>query len=479
MVTAVLEPPTHTKYTDLPIAEIAESPTNPRKRFDAIEELAANIQQQGIIEPLIVRPHPTRMDGYELVAGARRLRAAILAGLVDVPCLVRTLSDRDVLEIQISENLARRDVHPLEEADSYAALMAADTAYTVDAVAARVGRSTSYVYQRLRLRSLIPDAREAFEQEEITAAHAVRLARLSPADQKKALPECFYQLFGERTGAREARPVSYLDGWIANHVKVDVTDHGVVQHYLPDLHEQLEADRAAAQADPEAADPTASLLALSATQMPAHYLGTKDHGLIGANSWKEVKSAKACPHTRRGVIVHGGKHRLLWVCAKKGCSKHWPVKKAATGTNAAKTKAAPAYDWKADQEKRERERQRAEQLHPHVINAIAATFADAKALEDALVRQTVEALLGHQDIAEVEPALTAAGLAVDVAHAGPVLRFILALPSLYTLEQIRHAAKTYRIDLKAIEKRVDAEAKAKADVEAAAPPKAKAKKKAR
>ncbi len=453
MSPAVAEAPARTgTFAEIAIDEIVESSSNPRKRFGEIDELADSIRAQGVIEPLIVRPHPTQMNGYELVSGARRLRAATAVGLLDVPCVIRTLTDLQVLETQVTENLQRKDVHPLEEADAYAALMKADHAYTVEAVAARVGRSTSYVYQRLKLKDLTPEAREAFESEEITAGHAVRLARLTSADQEKALDECFYDLFGDRAGQREVRPVSHLDGWIKNYTKVDVTDRASVQHYLPKLHEQL-----ADEPEPE------KLLALSTTLQPSHYLGTKDHGVLPQTRWKAVKSETACPNTQRGVIVHGGAHQVLWVCAKKGCPKHWPVEKKAPAAKGSTT-SAPKHDYEADRKKNEEARARFLKVHPIAMAAFAKSYAGVK-LTDDLVHELVEDF--ERD---GKAAILAAGLNISVKHLGPIIAFLLNTPNIWNIEGLRAEAKKRKVDLKAIEKQVDADAKVDAEMKAEAKP---------
>ena len=125
----------------LPIAAIIPSPSNPRKRFDDayLDELAESIKTHGLIQPITVRPlpldhlfdynrkHPNTEPGetptYESVVGECRWRAAQRAGLVDIPAFWRELDDKQVLEIQVVENLQRRDVHPLEEADGYRMLI--------------------------------------------------------------------------------------------------------------------------------------------------------------------------------------------------------------------------------------------------------------------------------------------------------------------------------------------------------------------
>lgn len=436
MSPAVAEaPPVTGTFVHMAIAAIAESTTNPRKRFGDLEDLAASIKTHGVIEPVILR---VRGAGYELVAGARRFRAAKLAGLTEIPAVIHDYSDHQALEVQVIENLQRKDVHPLEEADGYAALLAADKAYTVDAIAARVSRSPDYVYKRLRLRNLIDDARDAFEKDEITPAHAVRLARLTPEQQKRAFPECFFSLFGR--GSREVQPVSHLDAWIADHTKVDVADRDAVKHYLPELHEQLESQP----------DPAASLVALSDSMVPGHYLDKK-HGLIPRSSWKEVKSEKACPHTKRGVIVHGGKHRLLWICAKKGCSKHWPApKKAATPKATAKSK--PVDDWKVRQERERQERALWDKVESRAYAAIAKAVAGTK-LTDAIWQRALESLLGY-DLSrkDGQAAFRAAGIDLTVEHLAAIVRFVDIVDDCYGIERFRAVVKREKlaIDVDAI-----------------------------
>ena len=132
------------EYRDLPILNLTESPANPRRTFDemALNELAESIKSQGVLSPLLVRP----VDGthsYEIVAGARRYRAAQLAGLDSVPVRIVELTDAQALETSIVENLQRRDVHPLDEATGYVSLLHLD--YTVEQIAAKCGKSPAYV----------------------------------------------------------------------------------------------------------------------------------------------------------------------------------------------------------------------------------------------------------------------------------------------------------------------------------------------
>ena len=117
---------TATEYRDLPLSILTESQTNPRRIFEesALKELAASIRSQGVLSPLLVRPLTER--SFEIVAGARRYRAAQLAEAETVPVRIVNLTDAEALEAQLIENLQRRDVHPLEEAHGFRALLSLD-----------------------------------------------------------------------------------------------------------------------------------------------------------------------------------------------------------------------------------------------------------------------------------------------------------------------------------------------------------------
>lgn len=182
-----------TVITEVPLEQLHESPFNQRQRF-AVDDLAASIRAEGrVLEPLLVRPRianilrPDEHDGYEIVFGHRRLRAAEAAGLATVPCMVRALTDAEARSAQIAENLERDDVHPLEEAASFRALVD-DDGLTPDQIAERYGKSRSYVYGRLKLLHLHPEVRAACLAGEVGAEVALLLARLRTEKlQAKAL----------------------------------------------------------------------------------------------------------------------------------------------------------------------------------------------------------------------------------------------------------------------------------------------------
>ena len=146
-------------FRSLPITQLVESSTNPRRTFDPAKkkEPAASIRAQGILVPLIIRKLPS--EQYEVIAGARRFRAAQLAGLEDVPVRIVVLDDAQHLEFQLIENAQREDVHPYEEAAAYKALLEMTSPqFDVSAIASRVGKSIGHIYARLKLADLIPEA---------------------------------------------------------------------------------------------------------------------------------------------------------------------------------------------------------------------------------------------------------------------------------------------------------------------------------
>ena len=161
----------HDLITQMRAIDLHESPFNVRQHFNAdeLESLAANLVQEGILQPLLVRPRivelfkddPNGAAGYEVVCGHRRLRAAILANIEFVPVIVRSMTDTQARTAQVSENLQRENVHALEEAEALHALMETE-GLNIEDLIQRFGKSRSYIYGRLKLLSLNSRSREAF-----------------------------------------------------------------------------------------------------------------------------------------------------------------------------------------------------------------------------------------------------------------------------------------------------------------------------
>jgi ParB/RepB/Spo0J family partition protein len=219
------------------------SPSSPR-----------SLREHGVVEPLIVRQidagsHKPML--YEIVAGERRYRAAILAELKSVPVIERMLTNEQVLELQLIENIQRDDLTALEQARGYKALIDANPGkHTAASIATRVGMSEAWVWDRLKLNDLIPEAKALLEQERIATGHGILIARQKPDDQKRIIdPEGARNRFGagsssgvwqtdhaaldldddDTKGKRDpyaglkAVSVRELERWIADHIRFDVT----------------------------------------------------------------------------------------------------------------------------------------------------------------------------------------------------------------------------------------------------------------
>lgn len=179
------------------LAELHESPWNPRQHYPEapLAELAESMRANGFRDwlPLVVRlrvtDDPATTTGYEIAAGHRRARAARMAGLTHVPCLVRAMSDAELLDVLNFDNSGREDVHPLHEAAGWRTWMEKTGGFAPD-IAARIGQSERFVYDRLKCLELIPQGQQLFLDGALNVAHAREIARLEPAEQRAALEYC-------------------------------------------------------------------------------------------------------------------------------------------------------------------------------------------------------------------------------------------------------------------------------------------------
>lgn len=212
---------------ELPIAMLTESPTNPRRVFDEafLKGLASSIVAQGVLASLLVRP---KEKHYEIVFGAQRFRAAQIAGKETVPVEIRDMTDAQVMEAQLVENLQRRDVHPLEEARSFKGLLdLEEPKYSIEQIAAKIGKPPAYVATRLKLTELAEVVVEAFYREEIGVGHALLLAKLPLDKQEEALKACFREDWGasaDRKAKRILLPVRNLQTWIEQNILLVLKD---------------------------------------------------------------------------------------------------------------------------------------------------------------------------------------------------------------------------------------------------------------
>lgn len=325
----------------LGVARIQPSKTNPdgRVKGAAFDELVASVRIHGVLQPILVRE--IGRDEFRVVAGTRRLAAAKAAGIANIPVVVRQLSDEEELEIQLVENLQRRDLHPLEEAQGYAGLLA--LGYKTGKIAARIGRSISYVYDRVKLLELTDEAQQCFLEGSITAGHAILLARLSHKDQTRALDmdgggvyEREHTLFDpdDKGGHQErykARSVDELQAWIDEHVRFD-----------PKEPDPMLFPEAAAELDG-----AEKVIAITKSHFLQQEARDPKARTFGPMSWKRAdgrEGSKSCEHAVTGFIAAGhGRGEAFKVCvARDRCEVHWAAELKAKKKRAAKASASPA-----------------------------------------------------------------------------------------------------------------------------------------
>ncbi len=393
---------TQSEYRNLPTLSLTESANNPRKTFDetALNELAESIRTQGVLSPLLVRPKGPH--SYETVAGARRYRAAQLAGLDSVPARIVELTDAQALETSIVENLQRRDVHPLDEATGYVALMHLD--YTLEQISAKCGKTTAYVLARARLAHFAPAATEAFAKDEIGVGHALLLAKLQPEQQEEALAACYQETYGN--GSKPKRillPVRHLQQWIEHNILLELAVAPFSKkdaQLVPEAgscvdcpkrtgHNTLLFAEIGANQPDSCSDPKCYAAKIDAhvkqtvaakpklVQISTAYGQPKDGGAaIPRNKYVEIRQDKpksknerdwpeykSCKYTADAIVTEGTeKGETKRVCANPECPVHHPKKQQQRNHADA--------GFKAEQEKRSREEALAQATGLRVLKAV-------------------------------------------------------------------------------------------------------------
>ena len=208
------------EFQYIAIDTITESATNPRQTFEEskLAELAESIRTNGLIQPITVRP---LTQGFEIVAGARRFRAAQLAEQFSLPARIVDIDDTQALEWQLVENSQRVDVHPYEEAQGFKRLLDM-SGYSVAALVEKSGKSAAHVYARLTLLQLEPSIAEAFSAERITASHANLLARLPQEHQTTAYDQCWRKDWQDKEP--HLLPAKHLAAWIQTNLYLSLAD---------------------------------------------------------------------------------------------------------------------------------------------------------------------------------------------------------------------------------------------------------------
>ena len=191
---------------------IRPNPYQPRKTFEEerLNDLASSIQQHGILQPIVLRQ---TVQGYYIVVGERRFRASKLAGLTEVPAIIKELSDEDMMELAIIENLQREDLNAIEEAESYKKMMT-DLNITQQEVARRLGKSRPYIANMLRLLQLPKNVAQMVQQGVLSSAHGRTLLTLKDASKIKKTA---------KQAAQESWSVRYLEEYVNGLVSKDIS----------------------------------------------------------------------------------------------------------------------------------------------------------------------------------------------------------------------------------------------------------------
>lgn len=424
---------------DIPIGLLQESPDNPRTHYDPakLAELADSIREQGVIEPLVARP----MDGaYEVVAGTRRLRAGLAAGLSLLPVLVRdTLTRAQALELMIVENDQREDLHPLDEGTGFQKLMALDSGYTPEVIAAKIGLSKSYVYQRLKLLTLEPTVREAFKENRITAGHAILISRLSPKDQARALEACFDTLWGNEDPP-PCMSVRELDKWIEDEVRLNVRAPETAEVF-PELAEAVSA----------AETENRTLLELTRGCYSVDETPKKGQPApLPQPKWHEIRSKKdRCAHVQSGVIVQGqGRAQVIEICATKGCEKHWPTPERSSASPAGKRGKKQVEDWRAREARLALEKKQWMAFVPRAIAALAKKTKGLK-LDKRVMAIVLDAIKTYSNGRRISQAIKAHVGAVTVGTfpQAVVIASAVEEDTFYHPRQFITMARTFGVDV--------------------------------
>ena len=192
------------RVLQLDTASIMPNPHQPRQHFDEdkLAELADSIKEHGLLQPLIVTKGES--EGYTIIAGERRWRAAKSIGLIQISCIIRSLKQQQIMELTLIENIQREDLQPLEEAQAYRDLMDQYN-YTQEDLAARLGKSRSYIANTLRLLALAPQFKELLRQGLLSAGHARAILSLSDEQQQAQLAE---RIIKESLSVRQAERIA-------------------------------------------------------------------------------------------------------------------------------------------------------------------------------------------------------------------------------------------------------------------------------
>jgi ParB family transcriptional regulator, chromosome partitioning protein len=420
------------EYRDLPLSLLSESTTNPRRQFDeaSLKELAETIRTQGVLSPLLVRPKDEVT--FEIVFGARRYRAAQMAEVATVPVRIKNLTDAEVLEAQLIENLQRRDVHPMEEAEGYKRLLTLDEPkYSIEQIAAKVGKTPVYIAQRLKLTELCEAVVDAFYRNDIGVGHALMLAKLPAELQQQGLTACFKEVYngGGDKPAKILLPVRSLRFWIESNVLLLLKDApfdkrnahlvaivgscvdcpnrtGHNKLLFADLGKQDACTNPSCYQAKVEAHVAATVAAKPKLVQISTFQGAKQpegSPVLSRNQYVAIRQDKpgdkaraqwpeykTCKFVTEAIVTEGhGQGTIQKVCTNPECPVHHLKPKKHAPSVAVDAK------WKAEQEKQRRERAISETTGIRILSAIGAAVPVRLMKRDLLF--VVERLAGMLD----------------------------------------------------------------------------------
>lgn len=218
------------------LSELRSNPYQPRKVFDedALQELASSIKEHGVFQPIIIKKS---IKGYEIIAGERRVKASILAGLEEIPAIIRDFNDTEMMEIALLENLQRENLNAVEEATAYKKLIET-LALTQEELAKRLGKSRSHITNMLGLLTLPEDIQSQITDRKITMGHARVLSKLDSNIQQKELAD---KIVSEGLSVRQLEEMTTSEKEYARtkQIKRKEKEYGEYQYIQDELCEKL------------------------------------------------------------------------------------------------------------------------------------------------------------------------------------------------------------------------------------------------
>lgn len=464
-------------YERIPIEHLVLSKTNPRTHFDEayLTQLAASIAEKGVLQPILVREAKKRVNGavsYEIVVGECRYRAAKQAHVTHIPAVIRPYTDEQVLEVQLIENLHRKDLRPLEQAKGFRALIDANpTKHSAESIATRIGMSPAWVWDRMKLLDLVPEAQKILQEEQVTVGHAILIARLKPEDQKRVIAAEDTDDARRRTNGRfdsglwrndagfdfdeddpankGKKPGKYdglkpcsvreLESWINDHIRFDVAQAAKTQ---PLTFEALAATVAERAAQPGRGKKVIAITFDHFTQPDAR---SDEERTFGPQSFKfadgqkhtddyprRTYTAATCEYVVLGVVAAGDRRGEAFdVCiARDKCQAHWgkeikareknqKLRDSGKGTQAAGREAAAARRKEAHEQRLAQEGIRREARWKVFKPALTkAVHAAADKLPATLPKALYVKVLAHHRLPpKTKPTQLATALLRDAIHA--------------------------------------------------------------